>query len=496
MPPRRRRVAGDNAAADDVPGPAPAEPTGEAVLCELRRSGPSRSNALLQAALFLCLVGFTWLLAVAPPAAHGLARTARLPQPLTAIGVSHWTRAAPLHAANRTHAWQLGEIEGRLAAAIENAGKGPVLDAILGRVRELAGQTVDGDAEAVLAALRAARATTADLDRGRGSLSFLKRVFNLVNAMWAVGIIGVTISLAPVLAAFLPTIIGALIGILRSLWSVFGPIIILLFVYGWRPALYLLAASSFGSVDDQDISVDVRIYSAMLVALLSSSAASWTMAELYSVAVLEREPANALAMLAPGALLAPLAHITGSRLLGFLTVVSIFSALGAGMQAFPGGYVVGFGSKSALNRSLAAACMLTVATAAIQALGTDAHRALLAPFSPGLQTFGASVYYLALLIRSSSVYMGFQPQFAGGMLASLVLGALAGTVGTGLSYLQNTAFVFAYLFALDAAMWLGSGVSFWLGVLVASCGMVGAAYAAHRYPAVLEALYGMVPGSG
>lgn len=108
-----------------------------------------------------------------------------------------------------------------------------------------------------------------------------------------------------------------------------------------------------------------------------------------------------------------------------------------------------------------------------------------------MQVFGASAFYLAFLIKSSSLAHGFDGPAASLMAIALVAGIVVGAL-VGLVSLRNTAFVFSYLFALDVIMWLSGKQSVWLGIFVASIMLTVAAYALHSRPHVLVALYSAV----
>jgi hypothetical protein len=457
----------------------------------------NRFIIFFQVAVFFCLAGFVWLLLLDSEADKARAVKARLPEPLARLGKGHWTRVLPVHAKNRTQAWQLGAVEGRLATLLNGDAKGApgalaaaTTDAL---VLLLASgyKEPERDAVALLAALRAAKTVTAESETRDGVVSFVSRVFSLVNAMWLIGILGLTASISPVLALVLPTIVKPILKLGVTLWTYLRPLIQVL----WRPILYYFAAGCYRSALDSTISVDIRIYTLLSVTIACAAAFSYILMVMKMVNFVEKDVAESLVFAGATLLLAPLASTLDSRLLGFFTAACVFAGAGMGMRAMPGGFMVGFESRSALDRSIVVSLAIVSVSIAVRLSGSEKMENLLEPFSSGMQIFGASAFYLAYLIKTSSIWHGYNKSSAVTMAVALACGIVVGGL-TGLTALRDTAFVFSYLFALDAMMWLGNQASFFVAIFVASLMLTGAAFALHSNPAFVTALYSVVQGSG
>lgn len=339
-----------------------------------------------QLAAFLVLLGYLWLLAIDPAAGKSLGKRARLPAPLERIAVTDWARVLPPHATNLSHAWELGIAEGTLASSLENGLSKKVVEAAAAQAVNLLvgsgfGANFSSDTEKepakVLDAIRQAKMTTMATENKKGLVSFVKNAFSLANALWLIGILGVTASISPVLVFALPSVVGFLMRFWMMAWQYLRPI----WWLTWRPVLYYFAAGAFSSAGNTEISLDVRVYSLLTVAIFCGAAAAYTMMILSLLDMVTKDAAESLVFAFACGLLVPLAHILSSKLLGFLAVLCFFSACGMGMRAFPGGYVIGFTSRSALDRSVVVSLAIVSFSVLVRLSGSDKLESLFAPFS-------------------------------------------------------------------------------------------------------------------
>jgi hypothetical protein len=95
----------------------------------------------------------------------------------------------------------------------------------------------------------------------------------------------------------------------------------------------------------------------------------------------------------------PLALALDSDLMGYLTVVTLFGAIGFGVWAEPLCFYIGFNSENAMHRTTVGAVALLSGFFGAQMMGVDP--ALLRPFSSSVSVFGTVVLFIAMLIMSS-----------------------------------------------------------------------------------------------
>jgi hypothetical protein len=408
--------------------------------------------------LGVCLV--SWFPTSAPSAF--LLALARASPSLLAPISSHWRSLELPAPRGLEHAFDLGVAEAQLADVF--SGGRPLPPDLAATVRGLLGAAAPpapGDVDALRSAVRALRAGAVAADAAARRGSPLSRAFRVVNVLWLLGIVGVCLTVRAVSARFAAWLYKAL----RSAWvMVLRPLLLAV----WKPFACAAAAGVLLRCGDTGVNVDVRAYSCLSAALLAAaSLAADLKQEFWLLGV-----GSYLA-----ALLAAAATATGSQLLGFFAVVAAFTALGFGHAAFPGGYVVGFSGREALERCMLASAVLVSALLVGRALQPDA---LLAPFAAGVQTYAAAAGFLAGLIRCS---LSNQPLR---MWAALLAGAAAGELAP-LKGLANTAYVFAYLHLLSELWRLTTG-NLALCVFLLSCCLIATAVGAHVWAVELAAL--------
>lgn len=467
----------------------------------------------------------------------------RLPSVLHLGVVRHWTAQLPLHALNRTQAWELGAAEARIselltakAAGIEHldsllelavrngehlllgaeATASPAGDhhsalggdpGVFGDAKDAAMHAPMTKAQQVLHRLREAKQATYLLELEAGAASFLSRAFSLINIVWFIATIGIVVSIGPLAAS----IVGGLVSVALWLWRT-------ILSHLWRPALFAFASGTFLSATDASISIDVRVYVCLLFALLVWLALIVTLSQLVDAKLLASSGDYHLIFLYLFLLLSPLAcsSVLNSQLLGFISIMALFASFGCGMGPIPGiGYWIGFNGRSALNRCLLLSFTLLAVT--IAASASTSHPVLLRqlqPFSTGLQCFGATAFYLGMLIKadpftaalrstsSSSSNTGADSSSSRHspmcsplaisilvMVTSLTAGIAVGTL-LPMPSLANTALVFLYLWSLDVVTYLAAtSGNVWLAVFVGSSILSGIAYHLHLHPEMVVSLY-------
>jgi hypothetical protein len=156
----------------------------------------------------------------------------------------------------------------------------------------------------------------------------------------------------------------------------------------------------------------------------------------------------------------------------------------AGHAPLPGGYVIGFHSEHAAARCAAASAALVALAVAARV----ARVAALAPFEAGIQTYGASGGFVALLVLDAGRWSdGVLGRSAARFYAAVAVAIVAGEMAP-LRGLANTAYVFLYLKALADVARVASQRGAALAIFLVSLLLVTSAAAAHRHAAALGAL--------
>ena len=359
----------------------------------------------------------------------------------------------------------------------------------------------------LLAALRAAKERTFEAENERGVVAFLTNTFSFINVIWFGSTIGIAITIGPVILIVLSPLIKMFSRLTDSaLWAC-RKVRVLLFravraaraflsklahelgADLWRPLFYITAAGTFAHATDTDMSSDTRIFCCLLMALLSHAVFAHTLIAMV--------PEDGNGHIIGGAellylcgifLYGVLAHLTTSSLIGFLAVVCVFSMLGFGMAATPFGFVIGFGREDRLWRCVGAALVLLLVSISARLSGKAWLLALLAPFAGGIQTFGSTAFYLGLFIKAELFWSPNDRWHHAAFLAAVLFGAAAGNL-VPMRGLCNTAYVFAYLFSLDAlAFWSNKLGRLWCVFFTSVFSFYGANWL-HAHPELLIAIY-------
>ena len=464
------------------------------------RSG--NSLAVLHLGPTLLLVALAWALVLLPPQESTRQIAARLSPLSLGVVPKTWTRILPPVAKTRASAWDLANSHGTLETLLaQNAGAerlraalavaGERLESCLGGgggggggggvALPSAADKPKARAKAVVQLLERIRVDTVDDERERGMANWLRRAFSLVNLVWLGSIVGIVISVGP----FLATTVQSLTDLLRLFWQRAAS-------HAWRPLLYAAVAGAFATASLPDASHDVRVYTALLAASLLYAAFLFTLSQLAHCGALAETDSGSTATQALGWLLfTPLAILTRSELLAFLSSAWLFSVLGFGTWSVYGGYAIGFKSRDSLERCGAASAVIVIVDVAL-AVPASGSNPVLQLFSSGMQCFGATAGLIALLIKSSrwDSDRSFGPA---PLISAIALGVTLGTILPQLLCLRNTCLVFAYLALLDFASFSATKWSGWAGLLVTSVALYVGALALHARPELLQALYSRAP---
>jgi len=179
--------------------------------------------------------------------------------------------------------------------------------------------------------------------------------------------------------------------------------------------------------------------------------------------------------------LAPLAVLHDSRLIGFIAVLALYGAMGFVFFAFGFGFAIGFDGNASTLRCLGASVLLVAGFASLRVLGVDV--AVLRPFGTGAMVLGNICYFLALLIlcspwrRSRGRYKAWQAT----MVASLVGAMLMGLVFS-MPSMSNTATTFMVLYIMEKQLEVNWGKAATLGVFANFVLLYFIAHYLHTHP--------------
>eukprot|EP01051_Picozoa_sp_SAG22_P013961 SAG22_NODE_1628_length_3953_cov_2.906591_2_plen_668_part_00 len=286
----------------------------------------------------------------------------------------------------------------------------------------------------------------------------LTSLFTFINLMWFGAIIGIAVSVGPVVWMATKPIRRWMTGTLKRVviylaTEVVVPIVTRLHLWGIIEAcLYFVAIIIIAHGSRVPAGPGLYIALTGIVALKALFAYSTlfrgrAIVEMYGEVLVHWTPAL------PAVAVLPLAVVHQSTLLGYAVVGCVLSLLGLKGGA---GYLcifIGFrGKNAAIRTSIACAAGLLIFVG-IRATGIDAE--FLAPFVSGVSVLGGVGHYLSLLILSAQPYSSY-----GGkrneefwlvntmMVVSLLTSAFCGRMFD-MPGLANTATVFASLYVME-----------------------------------------------
>lgn len=442
-----------------------------------RRSPPLCSGTLflwLRLLLFpVALVALLWSAALVAPgavAAHNPQVVARYLASRGSI-----TGTLPVHSLTLTQAFQLGVISEQyrvLLETVDPAGvkveAGPSPAAPHTRLLQQAGDLLGRPQGLTHPQLLSIPASITALQDHKSPLARLLGFFTFVNIVWTFAVLGIAVSLGPVLVLALAPLLRLLGGALRRmLVRVLVPLVLKCHQVGlFEAALYAVVAAVI--VDGLALPRDWGHFITLTGVGLLVPLTGYTMF-LNGPALLTRvrpESWQLMGSLYVVALLTPLACRLESALLAWLAVLALYSIVGFSAGAGRLCYWFGFKSDAARERSVVASTLFTALSVVGHTQGLfDSGNVVghvhsndllaplalptaLAPFRGPLTLFGAVVLLLGLLISSSSYYgtnfLWEQVRFVVVDCACLYTGLVLGLPG-----LANTAILFAVLYGME-----------------------------------------------
>jgi hypothetical protein len=188
----------------------------------------------------------------------------------------------------------------------------------------------------------------------------------------------------------------------------------------------------------------------------------------------------------------PLAIIYQSKLFGFISVISLYIALGFSAALGRLCYVIGFRDRDAVHRSVATSLLFVLLSLTMKNIGK--HPYYLGPFMQPIFIFGIVVYFAALLIASSSIY--YATEVYGNRHAEFVITAsLFGVINIGALHnipsLFNIGTTFLTLYLLEKISEmkiLGGSLAAYISLL--SICMFSTAMFLYTHPDFLMAMFG------
>mmetsp|Transcript_37776 Transcript_37776/g.89427 ORF Transcript_37776/g.89427 Transcript_37776/m.89427 type:complete len:359 (-) Transcript_37776:46-1122(-) len=338
------------------------------------------------------------------------------------------------------------------------------------------------------------------VDSGKSISDRMMGIFSFVNIIWFASIIGILVTIGPVLSK---TVGPLLAWLCMATWqkafvNVIKPSVLFLHSSGMLMTCCFLIATALvrTALEYPPAHRD----SAVMIAF--SGALAFFPCWCYNAFLFIRckdtdSPRSALERLEVLSnvfmlcILAPVALLFQSQLVGFFAVCALFAALGFTSYCTFFGYCVGFTSDDAVGRGLVVSGLIILAYAALLVSGSQGALDALAPFRRGIMVMGSTVYFLALLCKCShwNLFLSNDARYRewnAFMFASLLLYTLMGSVW-GAPALTNTAVTFAVLWALEKELEC-TGMNP-LGIFLLSISLYVAAYVLHAHPGFILTLF-------
>ena len=398
----------------------------------------------------------------------------------------------PIHPTTLSSSFALGALWGKIEDALKLPQHAAAVADLLTECSKLVGRAVTVDE------MREVHTTLVTLEQNQGVVSRTLGFFSFVNFVWLISILGITVSVGPVVWHILTPLRMIL---LNGTWEhIIKPTIIVLHntggfelasyvialwvvVDGWRLGKKHDTAGMFISLSGVALALGPCFaYSFQLHGLADKVMPYNTMRQLFNIWV-------ALSLF-------PLAVHRDSTLVGYLCVISLYAAVGFSVACYGMCYYIGFDGEDALHRSAVVSALSLVVGAALEIFGKHKHkhgvvRTTFAPFRSASFVMGGIVYYLAMLIISSQYYTYHRyNQMQGMTVASLLAGLFVGRV-FGIPGLANTATVFTAFYITEKYVELHTNMDWngWFLIL----GLSGLAYKGsmycHQNPSFISAIF-------
>ena len=282
-----------------------------------------------------------------------------------------------------------------------------------------------------------------DFNKG-GMISKIKGIFSFVNFIWLIAILGIMISIGPVIYQIIGSIILMLYG------AILHPMVMFLYNTG----LYIVIGYIISNLlicDGMRVNKEWGLYISLtgtgfLMGLFSYSLKLKKLIKNISEKEISPAPFGILTTL----LYFSLSMYFNSKLFSFLAVINFYTFLGFFTECFGMSYVIGFKSVSHLYLIVMTSFMLMTFYLILRALNINNN--ILELYRCPVQIFGALTYFLGLLIFSS-IHPTFDKKFnyikrQGIFIGSLLLALFFGNYYN-LPSLPNTVYVFAVLYIME-----------------------------------------------
>jgi len=414
--------------------------------------------------------------------------------------IKNWKTILPLVGQNRNQSWSLGECEGKLIVALEVSNNKAIDSAItftentistitlINKNKPLTTSIITSNnnnqkdkANYLLQQIKKIKEDTMKEENKKGLSSYMTNMFTFINFIWLISIIGILVSVGPFLTFIFYDIIVKFYRIAMKLWySVVSHL--------WRPILYIFVLGIFSSACDDEFSLDIRVYTSFLAAGLLNLAVLFTLFQIVKVVQRKQDEIVLIDFISIFGFLIflPLSLITGSKLLGFITVIFLYTYLGFGVHSMWGGYSIGYRDENDLDRSCRASVILLLID--MLSIATGIGLKYIEPFNSGLQSLGATAMYIALLIKYSKFNYYSSPTSILNFKLSLLLGAVIGNIVPMIG-LRNCSYVFMYLCALDYIAFYGNQKDGIVAFFCCSLFLCIGCYILHLNPSVFASLY-------
>ena len=320
-----------------------------------------------------------------------------------------------------------------------------------------------------------------------GVISKIKGIFSFVNFIWIIAILGIMISIGPVIYKIMGSIILKLYG------ALIYPIVMFLYKTG----LYIVLAYIISTLlicDGMRVNKEWGLYisltgSGFLMGLFSYS--------LRLKDVLESEIYKQKLSTAPFGIVTTLLYFSlsiyfNSKLFSFFAVINLYTFLGFFTDCFGLCYVIGFKSKSDLYLVVITSFVLMTFFLIIRALNINNN--ILELYRCPIQIFGALTYFLGLLIFASE-YSSFDNVFSYAKRQSIFIVSLLLSLYFGNYYylpsMTNTVYVFAVLYIMEKNVEIFSRLtgSLWILIFIVSLFLWVCSLYLHKHPGIIVSIF-------
>ena len=318
-----------------------------------------------------------------------------------------------------------------------------------------------------------------DLNKG-GVISKIKGIFNFVNFIWLIAILGIMISLGNIIYSIMKLIILTLYG------AIIYPII--LFIY--KSGLYIVIGYILSTLlicDGMKVNKEWGLY-------ISLTGSGFLMG-LFSYSLKLKDFEEDISTI-PFGFLSTILYFSlsmnfNSKLFSFIATINFYTFIGFYTECFGLGYVIGFKSRSDLYRVAITSFVLMTFYIIIRAL--NIHISILELYRCPIQVFGALTYFLGMLILASAYiydenfsYVQRQSIYISSLLLSLFFGNYYN-----LSSLTNTTYVFAVLYLMEKNVEIFSRLSenIWILIFIVSLFLWICSLYLHKHPGIIVSIF-------